>query len=411
VYMGLFKDDTKVRYGSLIDIGSGSVLVAIIKSDPANTYPEIIWNKREYVPLRQIASINESAKHVMTSLVNALMLLDSEGRRVFQEKTGHNKLPETQVTIAAPWSYTITKSIAYAHEEPFTLSDELIRELLRTAHKKIESDISENEKALQLGLSVISRSLIGLSANGYTIGKASDQKIRSLRVVEASAVAQDYLIEALHDATAKVLPDTKMSLYSFILIYFHLFRHLFKDSAEYCLVDITYEATEIGIVRDGVLNYTTHTPFGSFSLAREIAAILDIPLEEAFGYMHTEDPLTLLGQYSPGKIADVKEVFRQYEGRLSSLFHETGDTLAIPKKIFLHGNLESEAFFSKRVGEGARLATNASHAMYSASTELVKRKYPQELLAQFSSSAVDTALLISAQFFHTKSFHSQFEQM
>jgi Tfp pilus assembly PilM family ATPase len=202
-----------------------------------------------------------------------------------------------------------------------------------------------------------------------------------------------------------------MSLYSFILIYFYIFRHLFEESAEYCLVDITYEATEIGIVRDGILSYTTHTAFGSFSLAREIATILDIPLEEAFGYMHTEDPLTLLQQYSPEKIADVKEVFKQYEGRLSSLFHETGDVLAIPKRIFLHGNLESEAFFSKRVGEGARLATNTSHAIYSASAELAKRKYPEELVAKFSSEAVDTALLISAQFFHTKTFHSQFEQM
>jgi hypothetical protein len=385
--------------------------VSIIKSNPNQTYPEVLWAKREYVPLRKISSLNDTAKHVMTSLVNALMALESEGRAVFRERTGSNKLPETQVTIAAPWSYTITKNITYAHEEPFTLSSELTKELLRTAHQKVEEDIVTNERTTQLGLSVISRSLIGLTANGYAIRTPNNQPVKSLRVVEASAVAQDYLVDALRESIDKVLPEADVYLYSFILIYFYIFRELFSDTTEYCLIDVTYEATELGIVRDGMLTYTTHAPFGAFSLARELSAILEIPLEEAYGHLHEEDPLILLTHYSPEKIADVKEVFRQYEVRLSSLFHETGDTLAIPKRIFIHGNLETEAFFIARIKEAARLATNTSHAVYSASLEVTKQWYADDAAKTLPQSYADSALLISAQFFHTTKLQDKFEQL
>lgn len=407
--MSFLSSGNKERFGALIDIGSGSVLVAILRSDPAKTYPEIIWSKREYSPLRNVSSLDESAKHVMTALVNALMALDSEGRKAFSEKTGQTKLPETQVTIAAPWSYTITKNISYAHSEPFTISDELIEELLRTSHKKVDEDITEHERAHQLGLTIISRSVIGLAANGYNLLRPNNQTAKSLRVVEASAVAQDYLVTAIKEAGGKVLPDTTLRLYSFIMIFYSIIRDIHPESTEYCLVDITYEATELGIVRDGILTYTTHAPYGSFSLAREIAAVLGTPLEEAFGYLHDSDLSAALSSYSVEKQAEVEEIFTAYRKRLTDLFHETGDALSIPKRVFLHGNLHTEAFYAEQVGEAAKAATKASHAVYPVSKELIDKNYPKEMGLEVEKMVMDTALLISAQFFHMREYHSRFE--
>ncbi len=391
------------NYGAIIDIGSGSVLVAIVASDKFKPHPEIIWSKREYAPLKQIQSISESAKNVMASLLSALMLLDSEGRAVLQKKTGKSKLLQTQITIAAPWSYTITKNISYHHEEPFSVSNELIEELLRTAHKKIKEELEANERANSLGLSIISRKIIGLIANGYPIKLATNQKAKTLQIIEANAIAQEYLVNAINDIKEKVLPDTHVSLYSFILLFYYLMRDFSPELNDYCLVDITYEATELGVVRNGTLNYSTHTPFGSFSLAREIASVLKVPLEEAFGYLKQEDPEIFFSNYSATQQKEIKEIITNYQNHLVDLFHETGDSLAIPKKIFLHGNLYTETFFKKHVAESAKLATKGSHAIYTASTELVAKFYTKEekdlLLADQTQ---DTAMLISAQFFHTK---------
>lgn len=410
--MGFFSlGKTKVRYAVIVDIGSGSVLTAIIACNPEAKHPEIIWSKREHSPLRKINSISDSAKSVMTSLMNALMALDGEGRKVFKEKTGQSKLPYLQVTIAAPWSYTATKTISYQHNEDFEVTDTLVTELLRTAGQKVQEEMLENERVHELGLSVVAKTTMQIVANGYPILVTGKQKASTLKVIQASAVAQEYLIDAIADAQDKMLPDTKLTQYSFMLPFYFVMRDIENSISEYCLVDITYEATEIGIVRDGVLNYCTHMPYGSFSLARDIAEVLSVPLEEAFGYLNNEDIKELLTTYSAEQNTKVKEVIESYQTKLANLFKETGDSLAIPKRIYLHGNLKTEPFFNKRVVAAAEEATKMQHAAYNVTKEILTKTYSPEETKALAQTNEDTALLISAQFFHTHGQSADFEYL
>lgn len=410
--MGLFSlSKTKVRYAVIVDIGSGSVLCAIIASDPDKTHPEIIWSKREHSPLRKINSISDSAKSVMTSLINSLMALDSEGRKVFKEKTGYTKLPFLQVSIAAPWSYTATKTISYQHNEDFEVSDTLVTELLRTAAQKVQEEMLENERVHELGLRVIAKTTMQIVANGYPIVVTGKQQASTLKVIQASAVAQEYLIEAIADTQDKMLPDTQLTQYSFMLPFYFVMRDIESSISEYCLVDITYEATEIGIVRDGVLNYCTHVPYGSFSLARDIATVLSVPLEEAFGYLNNEDVTEFLTAYSAEQNTKVLEIIESYQTKLADLFKETGDSLAIPKRIYLHGNLKTEPFFNKRIIAAASEATKMQHAAYNVTKEILTKTYSPEETKALSEANQDTALLISAQFFHTHGQSADFEYL
>lgn len=410
--MGLFSSSqASVRYGALIDIGSGSVLVAVVVSDINEAHPNIIWTKREYTPLRQTRSVNDSAKSVMTSLVNALMLLDSEGRKALNEAIPGAKIEDLQITIAAPWSYTVTKTLSYQSAEPIEVSKELVAELLRTAEQKVEEEMHENEKVHDLGLNIIARTTLAVLANDYPIIITGKQKALSVKVVQASAVAQNYLSNALFDARNKMFPKASFADYSFMLPYFIVMNDVLKDTTnEYCLVDITYEATEIGIVRDGILTHTTHTPYGAFSIARELTNVLGVPLEEAYSYLTCDDMTCFLGLETEEKKQEVEKILEAYEQRLSELFKQTGDTLAIPKKIFIHGNLATEPFFNARVLAAAARATKMHHAVYNVTAELLKKFYDNDT-SQLTEHQHDTALLISAQFFHTESYHRQFDDI
>ncbi len=410
--MGFFSiKKNNVRYGVIVDIGSGSVLASIVASDSTKTHPDIIWSKREYTPQRQSKSIADSAKSVMTSLFNVLMLLDSEGRKVFYEKTGEQKLPLIQVTIAAPWSYTVTKTISYSNNKEFEVSSELIEELLRTAQQKVQEELLENEKVNKLGLSIIVRTTMQIAANGYPIAVNNNQDALTVVVIQASAVAQKYLTDAIADTKDKLFPDAQISQYSFMLPYYYVMNNIGNTTLEYCLVDITYEATEIGVVREGVLNYCTHVPKGSFTIAREIAQILSITPEEAYGYLEESDFSSFLSQYTDAQKQAVSMVIDQYQDDLARLFKETGDSLAIPKKIYIHGNLKTEPFFNKQIISAAGKATKMKHATYNVTSELIVNNYSQEELELIKQTKVDTALLISAQFFHMNDYHSKFEHL
>ena len=405
-----FKTD-EIRYGVVVDIGSGSVLASIVESDPAKDSPYVVWFKREYTPLRQIDSLNRTVKSIMTTLISVLMTLDSEGRSVFNEKFPQKKLSSIQFTIAAPWSYTVSKTISYNQENDFLVTEELIEELLRMSEKKVLEELQENEKIHNLDLTLISRITADVIANGYSIDVTGKQKAKSLKVVELNAITNNSIVEEIKEVRDKMFPRTKLSQYSFMMAFYYSILELYSNSIECCLIDITYEATEIGVVRDGVLQYCSHIPYGSISIAREISTILSVPLEEAYSYLQEGNFSVIMQKYSDKQKFDIEAVFKSYKDRLTGLFNETGDKLSIPKGLFLHTSLNTADFFKAIILESSSLATKTTHVVYNVTGDLLTKHYSKEAQNLIKSNKQDTAMLISAQFFHTKNYARDFEQL
>lgn len=409
--MGFLSKKPNHRIGLIIDIGSGSVLAGIIASDPNKSHPDIVWSKREYTPQRQIAAGNNQLKSVLTSLINVMMAFDSDGRTACRESGFGNKISTVQVSISAPWSYTVTKTIVYQNEEEFIVSKSLVDELLRTAHLKVAEELHENEKINNLGLEIIVKSIMKIVANGYTINLTDKQRATDLKLIEASAVAQKRLIEAAKEIKNKILPEAALQEYSFTLPYYYVINSLSTANSNYCLVDITYEATEIGIVRDGVLTYCSHIPFGAMTLARELAETIGVPVMETYGYLKSDDFNNYFKNCASGQHEKATEIITDYQNQLTNLFKETGDSLTLPKRIYLHSNLHTESFFNEQITKAATKSTKLAHATYNVTSELLTKKYPPEYVSKLSAGERDTGLLISAQFFHTEAYQSKFDQL
>lgn len=399
------------RYGVIIDIGSGSVLVAIVHSRTNQPHPQIIWSHREHALLKNIDSLEQSAKAVMTALVNASMLLDAEGRKMLFDYDNKAKLSEIQCSISAPWSYTVTKNINYKQENEFEVTEELIQELVGTIQEKIASDIKENEALLRLGLQSITRVTLSLLANDYRVENPIGGNAKTLTISRSNVVSQKYLIDAIDEMNDKLLREAACHKISFILVFFSVTRDLFKHNHDVCLVDVTYEATEIGVVRDGILTYCTHSPFGSFSLAREIANITKVPLHEAFGYLHTDAPYSFLESLPKQQKTEVEAVFESYIVKIVELFQETGDSLSIPKHISLHSDLKSEALFIDLIEKAAKRSIKSEPYVVSISDEIIKKTYDVSTSEVDHKIPADTALLLSAQFFHTMANRPPFEYL
>jgi hypothetical protein len=224
-------------------------------------------------------------------------------------------------------------------------------------------------------------------------------------------VAQQYLVEAIDELHDKLFPQTKSHKISFILVLYTISRELLSQTYDVCLVDITYEATEIGIVRDGILTYSTHTPFGTFSLAREISAITGVPLHEAIAYLHTEKPYSFTESLNKSQKEDIDALFEAYIDRVTNLFYETGDSLSIPKQISLHTDLHTEPLFIDLIEKAAKRSTRVSPKITVISNEIIKQTFEESTKDQRSEMSSDAALLIAAQFFHKQHKHPIFDYL
>ena len=399
--MSLFsKQRSSDTYGVLIDVGSGSVLVAIVHSNMHEPHPNVVWSHREHAPIRNIESIEQVSKSVITALMNAAMELDTNGRKVLTQYNTKAKITQIQSSISAPWTHTVTKNINYTQDEPFVISESLVDELIKTTEEKIAADLKTDGTLEKSGLHMITSATLDMLANGYRVTHPQDSKAKQFSLSRANVVAQKTIIDALSETTEKILPHAEHRKLSFILMSFAAMRDLLPSLYEIGLVDITYEATEIGIVRDGSLQHSTHTSFGSFSLAREIAAVLDIPLAEAFGYIHHPEPLAFLDTLTESKKTEIESVFEAYIERLSALFNETGDELTIPKTIALHTDLKSEPFFLELVEKAAKRSTKTMPHVTLVTTEILNQSFDNTATKAFFTHSSDTALLLSAMFFH-----------
>ncbi len=410
--MSLFShEEPLIRFGAVIEIGSGSVLASIVKSDRSKTNPEILWSKREYAIKRADSDTGVNAKAVITALMNAILLLENDGTKLMRVTYPHSKITHVQVSMTAPWSYTITKVIGYAKETEFEITEALLSSLIDAAQTKINEELKENELATDLGLAIMARATTDIHANDYKIEDPKGKRASSLTLTQVSAVAQTYLTDAVRDIKNKVFKHANLEQFSFMLMFHCIIREFNNQLSEYCLVDITYEATEIGVVRGSILRYCTHTPIGISTLARTIVKVLDIPLAEAYSFLKEPYHTHAMSTLTESKRKAVEIVFDEYQNNLANLFKETGDTLSIPKIIFMHGDNQTEDFFSIQLEKAARKATGSTHAIHAVTSELLTKNFTAEQKKDLLVLTDDTAMLVAAQFFHKQHHCNDFIQL
>jgi hypothetical protein len=388
------------RVGATIEIGSGSIAAAVVVSHAERTHPEIIWVKREFATLSAEYDFARSIKSMLTTLMNVMMALDSEGRSALLAAYPGATIETLQISISAPWAYTISKIVEYESETPFTVTGSLINSLVDKANEETLAVIRESENELNSGLTIMTRATTDITGNGYHTLSPIGQTASVITLTQVSAVSQTLMTAAVDDLKARMFPKADLERYSTMLIFHSTIRGIYPEMTEYCLVDLTYEATELAIIRDGVLHYTTHTHIGINTLVRNLALRLDTPEADAASVLKRAYDADTLDVLSDKERRTIEALFTEYQTALEELFHETGDSLSIPKVLFLHSSYQHERFYDNYISAAAKAATSSSHTVHTLSHELMLTRYNGDSKIDLIKRDIDTAVLMAAQFFH-----------
>jgi len=389
----MFSRSSKDRYGLLVDIGSGSVGLAVC-TGANSAHPTVIWSHREHIPIRDITSVGDTSKAIVTTLMHSMMEFEGVGRAALHEHQAGATITTMQATVAAPWAYTTTRTIVFEQDKPFEITQELIDDLATAAGQQAIDEFNQQHSLDSLGVTESSRCVLDTYANGYRLSDINQQQATKVTVTHATALVRTEIIQAIQEMNQKLFGDCELDITSYMLANYFVTRRLLPHVYDFCLVDVTNEATELGIVRDGSLQYSTHVAFGRASLAREVATITGVPLQEAFTSLPTKQMI----ESNP----DLQTVFNAYTKRIEELFKETGDRLTIPKNIFLETDTGLESVFKPLVQAAGTITSKGTvtvSTMSDAAPKLVE------------SNQQDVALLVAASFFHTSGTRSGFEYL
>ncbi len=380
----------EVECGVIIDIGSGSVGAAVLISDYEQEAPQILWTHREHVVIAPETNSEISLKHIHTALVNVFLQLGTTGTKKLLEHNQQLKIKFLQVTVSAPWAYTAIKHVTFTDDHPFEINDTLIADLSETAHTQSQEVILKNTLLQENNIAILDSKPIGIVANGYTVERDIEATAREVSLAHLTALTQKKVIDIVADSKNKILPKATIYTHSFMYAYYEVLQQSYPDTKEACLIDVTSEATEMGVIRDGILTHVTHIPYGTYTLARKIAAIGTLPTEEAYAYLKGGTSFVDT-KLSTEKKNTLSVVLSLYEEQLATMFKTTGDVLGIPKTLFLHCDLHTETFFRNHIQNAAQTATKMKHVIHPITKNFLG-----------DATQYDTALQLSALYFHKK---------
>ncbi len=353
-----------------MDVGSASVAVAIVISEPGEPQPTVVWHHTERCAIGTDADLLELAKRIAATVVNVSLEVSGLGLKALSQHDSSMRIDSMQVAVAAPWSYTVPKSVHYSADEAFTVDEKLIAELTKSAEDTATEQYANNQIFESLGLEVIDSSTTHYAANGYAVTDPVGQTLQELTLVRQLTICQKQLLDAVRKAHETIIPRARLSIRSFMQ---HMQSQVLRrvaGSTTHALVDISGDATEVGIVVDGLLQNVINNSWGHYAVARELAVITQQPPEAALALMR-ETQTGTVSDLPTNQQLQYESVRTAFAQKLTELITRTAKMSELPSHYLIHSDTGMRTFAESILRQAVQSIGTTEHSISLVSEKLI----------------------------------------
>ncbi len=380
----LKRNESDMLYGVLFDISSGSVGVSIVASHVGDRLPKILYAHRTGMRVSSLTNRKEeNVRRIREALFSSALLVSQNGLQALTEHYPDAKITKLYVTCSSPWSYTVARNVHYENDESFKITEGILQDLIQSAEDEILSHLRNISVINEEGFEIVERATVDIAVNEYPVSNplSLQGKILDLSHV-IGAIPKDILI-AIHEVQDKLFPNTELRAHTYMLIMYCVLRDILPTVHSLCIIDITAEATEFGIVEHNLLTENLSVPFGSGSFARHAAKTSERPIADILTQVHeNNNPETSL----------LSETVLEYKNKIQEALTDLLSRRMIPADIVITAQKEEQAFFKKIVEEAVRQVRT---------TETRFIEIDSHIIDEIDMGAEsDSYLALGARFFH-----------
>ena len=341
--MSLFKKELRKKHICVLDVGSGSVGVVVAKLQDQKK-PEIIFSSRKEIPILKAPDFG--------GILNALL---STTENVLNDvpKPLIKNMDEVVCFLASPWFASESRTI---HEE-YSKAEKITHKHIDALIKKLSDEFivySEGMYKEFLGgeVELMEVQSTRIKLNGYETIDPYGKLVNNLDINVFLSVSSKVVLKSLKEIVSRVLGHKKVSIQSFSLTLFVVLRDMFSEINNFTYIDVSGEMTDIGFVRDDVVEKVNMFPKGRNYVWRSCAKKWNTTELEAM----SQSKLYFSGKVTP-------EVEKKVELQLSVVrkdwekdFHTAArDVLGkknMPRTVFLTADSDMRYWFAKVIEEG-----------------------------------------------------------
>lgn len=374
-------------FGVLIDISSGSVGVGIVASIPENKLPELVYIHRTHMRVT-LAPNNDKDdwRRIRETLFSSALLLTQDGMSVLRAKYPKAQISRMFITCSSPWAYTIARDVQYESKEPFKVTKEMLDDLVENVEAEIMQALREEAQGTRESYQIVERATVDLNINGYSIHNPLNLKGSEISFSHVTGLIPQTLISFLFEAQEKLFPGTTTRIHTFMLVMYCVLRDIFPRMHTHCIIDVTGEATEFGIVENNLLIENTYIPYGSNTLVRNIMERTNKPAADIEGLLaaaHAQDSVAQ---------EDFKAEIENYEGMVQAAISEILGRRVFPHDVIITTHTKYESLFKGVIARALKQSTDIQSNVISIEPKLISE------ITQ--TSEADVYLVLAARFFH-----------
>ena len=311
----------------LIDIGSASVSGAYARIDKTHN-PILYYTARVPIRMRAKASADDMER-ALAELTKTLIL---RGAPALARAVGKGNIDRILISIAAPWqeTHTLPKRINNPAGFRFT------RRMMDAMVKKITVPPP--------GRTQTNKMVVATLLNGYEITDPFGKSAHSAEVIALSSSVTDEVARAVIATVRKTFHTDQIELTAFAPVAYVVLRDLFPKEDNFLVMDVTGEATDLALVRQGLLVEVESIPCG-LNLLRLAAIEAGLDNRSPAKSLQTVDEVALIDmEHNSAFTSRMRSARDEWLNNLSKAFQALAVQYALPRMIFLLADEEALGF-------------------------------------------------------------------
>jgi hypothetical protein len=321
--MALFGAQKSGESFVLIDICSTSVAGGLVHTDSRKS--TVYFTERLSIKYRPHEDAHTAMLRTLEDLASKLL---TQGAPILRKETGSGHISRIFVSVSAPWQKTSVRTEHINPAKPFVFT------------KAIVTDTIQKTTTVPEGYAKSGESLIATILNGYEISRPYGKHVARADLVVLTSFIEKNTSNEIENVLRKTYHTHALTVTGFAPVAYSAFRTMYPHEKDFLVMHVGSEATEIAIIKRGLLVNVTSVAYGTNSLLRIVSAAgKNVPHTEPRISVSLIDPIQN-DQYKD----QVNEAKRQWLQLLQKTLQEISTQHALPRTLFLLADEESRDY-------------------------------------------------------------------
>jgi len=325
----------KTKTVALIDVGSYSLggAYAILSK---NSAPHICYSTRIPLPVHEDATPRALLRTLEEGLQKLTSNLEHEGAAALARSCGVRHVDDVVVSVGSPWQRTQLRS----HTERYPDGKRINESDIEQAKEKIEGALGIDPATSML----VDHSIIEVLINGYQTTKPFGKRARRMSVLGLASVIPISVHDKITNHLSKTFHIKPIKMQSTPALSYVVLRDLFAHEPDFLAAVVTGEATDLLLVKKGVLTGVATALEGVHSVTRAVSnACKSVPAEEIPNMIES-------GMLHPNTVDEVKGAEREaknvWANAVVASLADLARKYALPQTFFILSDFSCREVFT-----------------------------------------------------------------